>query len=268
MPRQNPRRAVGAPVRLEDDDNYLFGNQNRNPTKPAFPELLAQSTRPYDPTLLPVAWSKRPPDQAFLQVSKPALHLTVSLSSRVGSPVIKEEEDCSEQLTFESCNDLDMDTSESEGEDSGEEEVRPNVLQEVLPVNLIWSSLRPALQLSIYEYVYTFEDRQDNNNGVLGNTGKIEKRAAEIETKAAKILGLSSHELIDIEAQRAFRAKEPDTEEKLGEEWWKAEKYHLCNEELLSKDLSKSGDNWQQINGKYVAQMVHISKYTHASKDP
>jgi hypothetical protein len=257
MPRQNPRRAVGAPVRLEDDDNYLCGNQNRNPAKPAFPELLAQSTRPYDPTLPPVAWNTRPLDQPLPQVPKPTLRPAEPLSSRVGSLVIKEEEDFSEQLVFEDCNDLDMSTSESEVEGSGEEEVLPNVHQEVLPVNLIWSSLRPALQLSIYEYIYKFEDSQDNNNDVLRSPIGIEKRAAEI-------LGLSSYELIDIEAQRTFRAQERTTEEQLLKNWWEDEETAYWKEDPLSKGLSQSRDRGQETNRKYVARMVHISKYKYA----
>lgn len=266
MPRHNPRRTITAPLRLEDDDRYLSGSPTRNITKPTFPKLLAQSTLPYDPTLPPVPWNTRPGDQPFLQAQEPALHGGAPLAPRVHVSEIKQEDDFSEQLVFEDFRDLDMETSESEAEGSDAEGELHSRSHQVDPVNLLWSSLRPALQLSVYEYVYKFLYSKDKKHDVLRSIAKIEKRTARVEREAAELIGMSSQELIETEAQRAFRAREPMTEDRLREESWNYEEDTYLGENLLSKGLSRSGKNWQEVNRKYVAQMVHISKYTYATK--
>lgn len=254
-PRQNPRRNVGAPVRFEDDETYLI-ERPRDSTKPAWPKLLAQSTVPYNHTLSPVEWNTRPLDQPFLQITKTALNNR----DEVGAHNTRKEEESSKHLRFEDHDDLDMATSESEREDNGDDHACTGDHRALTSTIPTWSALEPALQLSMYEYVFSFIQIQQ-----LDEPAKSQK-TDEIRGQAAEVLGLSKHELSDIEPQRAFRTANPLTEEFLQDQWKDEEKAAINGEDLLSKDLSQYRDRWQAINDRYTALMVHICRYKYANE--
>jgi hypothetical protein len=254
-PRHNPRRNVGAPVRFEDDETYLIERQ-RDSTKPAWPKLLAKSTVPYDHTLSPVNWNTRPLNQPFDQIPKrPPIK-----SQEAATHDTRNTEDFGKQIAFENPDDLEMATSESDGEDGDDDDDYTESDQTMVSIVPAWSALEPALQLSMYEYVCYFLEGQKEKEFV-GIRKKNIMRA-----KAAEMLGLSSHEFSDIERQRAFRAANPLSEKYLQEQWWKEEETTMKGEDTLSKDASQYRKRWQAINARYVAFMVHICKYTFANE--
>jgi hypothetical protein len=252
-PRHNPRRNAGAPVRFEDDDTYLI-ERPRDSTKPAWPKLLAQSTVPYDHTLSPVTWNTRPLDQPLGQKPKqPSIQ-----SQEAAASCERTKKIFSAQVRFEDPHDFDMVTSESEGgESDDEDDFAPDAMVANPPA---WSALEPALQLSIYEYVYRFlEGQKEQEIGVI-KTNDI------LQAKAAEMLCLTNHELSDIEAQRAFRASNPLNEKYLQEQWLKEEAATMKGVEPLSTDVSQHRKRWQEINDRYIALLTHICKYTYANE--
>lgn len=254
-PRHNPRRNVGAPLRLEDDDTYLL-EPPRDTTKPAWPKLLAQSTVPYDHTLPSVKWNTRPLDQTCSQTQQQA----PNTAQEVPAHKTTKDEDFSKQLTFDASCDLDMSTSESEGENDREDHRcrgRDLIVVSVAPK---WSSLEPALQLSIYEYVYYFLEGQKQSEPVEVQN-EVRTRG-----KAAEVLGLSNQELSEIESQRAFRKYNPATEDYLQVQWWEHEEKMMIEEDLLAKDICQYRGQWQAINSRYTALMVQICKYKYANE--
>lgn len=252
-PRHNPRRSAGAPVRFEDDETYLI-ERPRDPTKPTWPKLLAQSTDPYDRTLSPVSWNTRSLDQPFDQT--PA-GLPIQ-PQEVATNDTRKEEDFNTQLSFENPTDFDMATSEFEGEDSEDNNGQRN--QTAITLRPSWSGLEPALQLSMYEYVYRFLEGQKEKHPIGVQKNDI------VRAKAAAMLGLSSHELSDIERQRAFRAVNPISEEYLQQQWWKDEEATIRGEDPLSKEASQYRNRWHAINTKYLSLMAHICKYTYTKE--
>lgn len=253
-PRHNPRRNVGAPVRFEDDETYLI-ERPRDSTKPAWPKLLAQSTVPYDQTLSPVNWNTRPLDQPFDHMPK-----RPQIKPQEAASHTRNTEDFSKQIPFEDPDDLDMATSESGGEHSNDDDDSTESDLTIVPVAPAWSALEPALQLSMYECVYYFLEGQKEKEFV-----EIQKNDT-TRAKAAEMLGLSSHELSDIERQRAFRAANPLSGKYLQEQWWKEEETTMKGEDPLSKASSQYRKRWQEMNARYVALMVHICKYTYANE--
>ena len=252
--RHNPRRNVGAPVRFEDDDAYL--EPPRDTTKPAWPKLLAQSTVPYDQTLAPVKWNTRPLDQPCSPRRQQALEITQE------DPAYEtaKEEDYSKQLSFEANCDLDMSTSESEGEGDRKDHERTGRDLIIACDAAKWSSLEPALQLSIYEYVYRFLSAQ-GTSGFVEAQGEIGIRAL-----AAEVLGLSSEELSEIDTQRAFLAAHPMTEDYIQALCWQHEETTMIEEDPLSKDICQYRGQWQEINSRYTALMLYICKYKYTNE--